>query len=842
MQTSTNFIKIRIMKQLLLFILCITFSSGALAQDGSLDTTFNPLDPGFMNGYGANSFIETIAVQDDGKILIGGWFGSYNSTVSSGLARLNSDGSVDTSFNTGTGINTESYYTIDVLTIQDDGKILIGGNFTTYNGASSNKIARLNSDGSLDTTFNVGTGADATIETLSVQDDGKILIGGQFTSYNGSASNNIARLNSDGSIDASFNVGTGASSWVKTLSILEDGKILIGGIFSSYNGISSKKIARLNSDGSLDTSFNVGYGANSIIETLSVQDDGKILIGGWFTSYNGTASNRIARLNSDGSLDTSFNVGTGVDNDIETLAIQSDGKILIGGLFSSYNGTASNRLARLNSDGSLDTSFDVGTGPNYGYSINTLLILDDGNILIGGSFTSYNGLVSNHLAYLNSDGSLDTSFNKSTGVFGIIETLSIQSDEKILIGGSFTGYNGTVVNRIARLNNDGSLDTSFDVGAGTNNDIDVLLVQNDGKILIGGWFTTYNDTASNKIARLNSDGSLDTSFNTGTGPNYGINTLSIQSDGKILIGGSFTTYNDTASNRLARLNNDGSLDTSFDVGTGADNSINTLYIQDDGKILISGFFTSYNGTESNRLARLNSDGSLDTSFNVGEGVDSSISSLTIQSDGKILIGGHFTSYNGTALNRIARLNSDGSLDTSFDVGSGVDSTIGSLLVQNDGKILIAGSFTTYNGTATNRIARLNSDGSLDTSFDVGTGVDEFVKTLSIQNDEKIIISVWFSSYNEVGRNRIARINTSVLNVEEQNTSIFKLYPNPAKNQFTIQLENPSELQNVSIYNNIGQLILTSKETSIDSSNLASGLYLVKIETTKGKGSKKMIIE
>jgi uncharacterized delta-60 repeat protein len=255
------------------------------------------------------------------------------------------DGSNDLSFNAdrinfGDGANS----TILTTQIQSDGKVIIGGQFISYNGTEINRIARLNTDGSLDTGFNPGTGANSTIRTTQIQSDGKIIIGGLFTSYNGTARNRIARLNADGSLDTGFNPGTGATSTILTTQIQSDGKIIIGGDFTSYNGTAISRIARLNADGSLDTGFNPGKGANGTIWTTQIQSDGKIIIGGQFTSYNGTARNYIARLNADGSLDTGFNPGTGATSTILTTQIQSDGKIIIGGQFTSYNGTARNNL------------------------------------------------------------------------------------------------------------------------------------------------------------------------------------------------------------------------------------------------------------------------------------------------------------------------------------------------------------------------------------------------------------------------------------------------------------------------------------------------------------------
>ncbi|MBW8049228.1 MAG: hypothetical protein FVQ77_02580 [Cytophagales bacterium] len=226
-------------------------------------------------------------------------------------------GSIDLSFTVGTGANDW----VETTSIQSDGKIIIGGNFTSYNGTAINRIARLNTDGTLDSTFTVGTGANSSVNTTSIQSDGKIIIGGSFWSYNGTAIYNIARLNTDGTLDSTFTVGTGASFYVYTTSIQSDGKIIIGGVFTSYNGTARNYIARLNTDGTLDGTFTVGTGASSYVRTTSIQSDGKIIIGGSFTSYNGTARNYIARLNADGTLDSTFTVSTGASYDVYTTSI-----------------------------------------------------------------------------------------------------------------------------------------------------------------------------------------------------------------------------------------------------------------------------------------------------------------------------------------------------------------------------------------------------------------------------------------------------------------------------------------------------------------------------------------
>jgi uncharacterized delta-60 repeat protein len=381
-----------------------------------------------------------------------------------GFTTYSQPGTIDLTFNPGTGPSS----VIKTTSIQSDGKIIIGGTFATYNGITINHIARLNTDGTLDATFNTGTGpgspSASTVETTSIQSDGKIIIGGSFRTYNGISRNGIARLNPDGTLDTTFNTGTGTgiNSNVGTTSIQSDGKIIIAGFINSYNGITINRIARLNTDGTLDTTFNPGTGPNNIIETTSIQSDGKIIIGGNFTVYNGIGRNFIARLNTDGTLDATFNGGTEADNIVRTASIQSDGKIIIGGDFNSYNGITRNQIARLNTNGTLDTNFNPGTGTEANSTVYDSSIQSDGKIIIVGAFNFYNSVTRNGIARLNTDGTLDDTFNPGTGTEAstIVRTTSIQSDGQLIIGGNFTSYNGTGRNRIARINGGSALSTN----------------------------------------------------------------------------------------------------------------------------------------------------------------------------------------------------------------------------------------------------------------------------------------------------------------------------------------------------------------------------------------------
>ena len=300
---------------------------------------------------------------------------------------------------------------------------------------------------------------------------------------------------------------------------------------------------------------------------------------------------------------------------------------------------------------------------------------------------------------------LRTPRNAST-INGIGNGLTL-TNGNVILGGTLTGNTNINLNNKEFDFNDTFTIIGFSGGTGFNGNVNSILLQSDNKILLGGEFTSYNDNTYNRIIRLNSDGSIDNTFSIGTGFNYTINSIILQSDNKILVGGAFTSYSGITKNLIIRLNTNGSIDNTFNIGTGFDSGIRSIAIQSDGKIVCGGWFTTYSGTTSNYIIRLNSNGSIDNTFNIGTGFDSGINCIIIQSDNKILVGGEFTSYSGVSKNGIIRLNTNGSIDNTFSIGTGFDITaIKTIALQSDGKILVGGYFNSYNGTASNYIIRL----------------------------------------------------------------------------------------------------------------------------------------
>jgi uncharacterized delta-60 repeat protein len=345
---------------------------------------------------------------------------------------------------------------------------------------------------------------------------------------------------------------------------------------------------------------------NGPILAIAVQSDGKILIGGFFGPGIGEKTNRLIRLNADGTEDTAFttNLGTGFSGPVYAIAVQSDGKILVGGGFTTFGANTRGRMLRLNADGTDDTTFNNNMGGGgFNNTVFDIAIQSNDQIVVGGSFTVLGSGTRNRLVRFNSNGTVDTTFyanlggSGSTSAFnGTVFAVAIQSDQKILVGGSFSSLGGTTRNRMVRLNTTGTVDTAFygSLGSGAfNNTVREITVQSDQKILVGGEFTSLGGTTRNRLVRLNDGGTVDTAFytNLGTGFVGPPNIIVVQSDAKILVGGEFTGLGANTRNYMLRLNADGTEDTTFYTNLGGlDGVVNYIALESTGKIFVGGGF------------------------------------------------------------------------------------------------------------------------------------------------------------------------------------------------------------------------------------------------------------
>jgi uncharacterized delta-60 repeat protein len=796
---------LRIASSALSLALAVTISPLLLAQTGS--TAADGFDPNL------NGNVYATVLQPDGKLLFAGSFdqmrpnGAPIAVGVKNIVRVLPDGQQDTSFNA--TVDGQ----INAMVLQPgDGKIIIGGKFSKVNGTTMrNRVARLNSDGTVDATFDPNIGLNdpsfqPDVMALALQSDGKVIVGGGFTVVqpNGATAsttrNRIARFNSDGSLDTSFDPG--ANGMVLALAVESiDGqeKILVGGGFTSLKGTAINRIARLNNDGTLDAAFNPNV--NNAVSAIELMPDGTIVIGGSFTSLqpNGAETaitgfgTRLARLKTDGTLyytltdaskgdeagNRTFFYGN-VDGPVSAIKVDGAGNILIGGSFSSAGLGGAPYLTRLTPIGISDASFTAAPNGN----VNAIAVQPNGSVVVAGALTAVHGtgasaVPRNHVARVSSNGGLDTDFRPDAN--GRLRSLSVLSDGRILVGGSFTSVGGVTRTGLLLLKTDGSLETAFKVTV--NGSVVSAVQQSDGKIVIAGSFNQINGTFRNNMARLNADGSLDDLYNPA--PNAAVYKLILQSDGRVVIGGAFTalspfsTTEPASRAHLARITTDGGLDTSFTAQ--ASDTIWTMYQQTDGKIILGGSFSavlptgSTTSTSRRSVARINGDGTLDTTF--FPGINGTVLAIAVQSDNKVILGGSFTQVAGntdttpSTRNNIARFGTDGTLDTSYDPNPA--GSVYALLVQSDGSLVMAGNFLslTPNAGATyarSYVARLLSTGAIDDSFNLYLDIlpGNLITALAFQTQSsttKLLIGGAFAQIgpfpNAVKRSRVARINS-----------------------------------------------------------------------------------
>jgi uncharacterized delta-60 repeat protein len=790
-----------------------------LNKDGTVDQSFNP---------NPNSQVEAVAIQADGKVLLGGTFNFLSPNfgpfyTEDFIARVNTDGSVDPSFDSPTLGNA-----VNRILVGTDAKIYVGGLFGTaanvgtnyYGAAVGNFIVRLNANGTQDTSY--AASLNGPIEGLFLQTDDTMYVAGDFTASGTVAVSDLVHFTSSGALDPTFSLSSGSASFsgtnslasatVTALALEPGGQTIAGGNFpTGIGGQTSTNLLRVNMNGAPDLAFNPNpNGAVNAIATLSSSTPLSTQVSG------------LIWLNADGTPRITFQFPTDFQlaGNVATLAVDTtNGWIYIGGGYSSNsNGKYGSNLNRFSlTTGELDTTFN----PNPQEQVDAIAVQPDGNIVIGGNFTTIlpkgatTPVTRNYVARIFASpgsgtqaGTVDPSFDPNLN--GVVSAISVLSNGQVLLGGDFTTEmpNGTTtpyaIYYLALFNSDATLVTKFNPSP--NGQVFAITPQTDGKIVIGGEFTTMqannasNATYRQYIARLNSDGSLDTNFDPEA--NSGVATIVEQSDGKLLVGGQFTTFSPGLATQtvsspvttvqrdyLARLNTDGTVDATFNPNP--NNAINSISLASDGSsIFVGGDFTAFQATDQQIatprffLALLAQTGAVVSTFDpvvnsdvvrVASQTNGSVLAIgdftASQPNGTVIVGGDFVSK-GTSLdtatgkqvpnpcigdvaaNYLAELREDGTANANFLPDP--DGPVSAVAIQTDSKIIVGGAFKNIqsnNGVTTGAtpsantqrhyIARLNSDGTLDTAFD--PEASDVVDALALQGNGDVLIGGKFTT-------------------------------------------------------------------------------------------------
>lgn len=861
---------------IIILFLSFFYRQIAFSQDGDLDLSFNPpvhLDyPGYNGSYDGRIYCTKIL--SDGKILVYGNIDDYLGQEVNKLFRIFPDGRLDTSFDVGTGPDTHDVFinqNSNAICIQDDGKILVGGNFSSFNNIARKKVVRLNTDGSVDLTFNAGGGNfDGMILTIKTQTDGKIICGGIFNQFNGSTKNNLVRLNANGTLDTTFNIGTGfsyyinmgtqQSSYVNDIEILTDNKIIVGGYFNRYNNALQKGIILLNSNGTKDTSFLIGTGTDEIdvVRKIYVNPiNGKIYLAGSISNLNGAVTSNIIRLNGDGTSDASFNVTQNVvsnnfNSGISDFGVLSNGNIIVSGDFTL---NALQDLAMYDESGNLIEDFHFSNDQSINNpEIYCLSVAANDAIYVSGYFKNINQIYNSKgsIVKIQPDGETDLSFNPNYGSIGDtpISKCFQLNDGTILL--SSTGqYNERKTTSIIKVDTNGAV---------VENDYDNF------KILpLYGHQYRYNNqgglfvlSSLSGVYKILENGLIDNTFITTQGLVPNINTfkrtIAIQSDDKVIIGGNFRLNSNTQyRQRIFRVTSSGVVDSFFNVGKGFngmaignyDYSVNCLEVQSDDKILAGGKFTDFNDTPCNNFTRLNADGSLDQGFNttLGTGFNNEIKDILLQEDGKIIVAGLFSTLNNINAHYIVRLNQNGTVDNTFSSPfpeAAAFNRVTKVKISSDGKYIIAAVID-----GVQKLLRLNSDGTIDATFfnendflampypDNNINYVDLIRDIAILSNSKVLVVGGFYKVNDIIRQGFAQFNyNDGLSIDDfgnySNESTF-LTPNPVEDFITIK--SPQAYSKVSIFDLSGKFIASEllNDNRCNLGYLKPGMYILKLD-------------
>lgn len=779
--------------QLVKYVPLVPASDGATGCAGSLDPAFDA-SPGVWPDL-APQAITSIKVEPDGSVIIAGAFEQVQGVECGSPARLGPDGRLDPGYRP----DPADIVSHTEVTQPDGKRVVIVRNVDSEHPFGT--VFRYLPDGSRDRSFLSSLPADYDARALALQPDGRILVAGGIYPFDSSVAYDrvrqpVMRLNPDGWVDWTFcdtneislcpGEATGEPLGVYDMIRQPDGKIYIGGFFTAVNGVRRTVVARFNVDGTLDAGFEPDIEVHTahdpgIVETvtaLALAPDGKLYVAGFLEFINGLTRPAIARLHtaSDscpgvvamadsiryvrenaGAVAVSFRRaantnGTAVvgysthtwpthpntnyhfayatagadylpqtntvtfapgevlktvwipvlnDRDVEASEVFAvnldDADGTRGAVFD--NDAASTRVMIWDDDhvgrpGSVDETF-MNTGWNG--AVSALALAHDGTVFVGGSFTLAGGLQG--LARCAPNGNVLPGF--APVLDGAVHELAVEASGKLVVAGSFTRVNGVSRPGLARLHPDGTLDLAFNPIL--DGEVWELELMPGGQMMVAGPFLNVSGQRRMGLARLNSDGSLDPTFNAGSGIDdwtafHRMNDLLVLPDGKVVVTGWFRSFNGTECQALVRLNADGSLDATFaptvfqagDYGT-------ALLRQPDGRLLVSGWIRyGLGGVYHVGLVRLNPDGSLDTSLVAKTRGDGS--AMALQPDGKILFGG------------VTRLHPDGTDDLTWFAGSGFgQAKVAALVLLPYDKVMVGGAFTQVNGFPYPSLAVLNGD-------------------------------------------------------------------------------------------------------------------------------------
>ncbi len=759
------------------YIKAVIFVAIFVASFGAAVGQHSVVDPAFnlqvqSSVYGPK-WVNAVQATQDGKLLALGSFNTYNRTPVGKLVRLNSNGSLDTTFNNQTVTAANEMETSAIILVQSDGKIVLKNGGLVAGGQPPKSLIRLNADGTFDATFNFSQ--NAFIFRIYMDSLGRFVLIGDITTPQGVR--RVVRLNSDGSLDTTFNFTLPAGTTLQNMVLQGDRPIV------ATDTSNNRRIYRLSEDGSEDPTFTPLTGIQ--ISLGGVQPGNKIL-------YSMDTS--LLRLNENGGNDDTFQpinlsqvAGSG------QMKFTSDGKIVFIGQGSPAT------FKRFLANGAVDPSFTPYTTTAFA----SYTIQSDSSMVMGDGIP-FQPSGANNFLRLTPGGTVDPTFNVGGTGFqnvqpGIIQAIETYTNGKVLLAGKFDMINDTARHRIVRLNADSSVDNTFQVNttSGSGNyfviirDVYQIRLQADGKIIVSGYFDYFlNGQMKQNFVRLNADGSIDASFNlTHPIPDFsqiilgGQNRFATYSDGKLMVG---TSRSGTVGPiGPIKLTQGGDRELAFN--SIFQNTSSSIYFDDvailpDGKIIASGSYTLPSNPFKSFVVRFNTDGGVEPTFAYSEENGRLKSRMVLLPSGKILIS-KYAHGGGSA--KVQRLNSDGTIDNSFNTLLISDATakINALLVLPTGKIFVGGKFTiSVNGQTARNLLQLDDDGAFEPTI---YNLNEEVLCLAVDSEGRVLVG---GGFTVIGANGSGATRAYVARLTDSNT----LFDYDGDGKADISVFRPSE--------------------------------------------------
>jgi uncharacterized delta-60 repeat protein len=654
----------------------------------TLDPTFQPTT--LFNQSSAVRVL-ALAAQADGKTLVAGDFQALSGTLSNNVLRLHADLTRDLTFRPGQGANAP----VQALAVQADGKVLIGGSFAAYASTPTGPVARLLPSGELDPSFQLDPAlVGGQVATLAVQASGRILVGGPASA---SLPGGLVRLLPSGTLDPTFSSGVGAGSDGQVLALagqLADGKVLVAGAFTSFNGRASQSLVRLLPNGAPDGSFaSPSFNAGTVLYTVALHPSGDILVGGYWQSSVATQTAVLKRLQPSGVPDPLFNAAFSSFGRVRCVQVDASGRVLVAGFFTTYNNTGSigythdrHSVVRLLATGEPDPTFPPTGSVSYDDAPEyyAQLPLTSGQLLLGGQVP----LGPAGLSLLSAAGVPDPGLNLGLQWRGISSRAVPLLSGQLLVSGTYTSLNGqAVTQQLQRLNADGSFDQDrklpppMPINA-LSASYSTLFPQADGQVYA---FVTAKYCQQGNCADYP--------------PNYQYFLYRIGATNTV--DATFTPV------LLGQLN----------FSTAVIN-VRCVVRYSNGDILVGTQPVNALAADAPRLRRYQASGGAVAGFTAPAfPAGSRLDQVLVQADDRVVV----SYYLSSGESRLVRLLADGSLDPSFTLGISpalpAGATFSATLLQPDGKLLVSGSFTSFAGVATpTSTVRLNPDGTVDASF------------------------------------------------------------------------------------------------------------------------------